>query len=65
MRLSGSADLFAIDRGEKRFASPKGAELTQVGWEFYPECVEQVVRYASKETGVPHHGHGKRNCHQR
>jgi beta-glucosidase len=21
--------------------------------EFYPECVEHVVRYASKETGVP------------
>jgi len=33
--------------------SPKGAETTQVGWEFYPECVEHVVRYASKATGVP------------
>jgi beta-glucosidase len=32
---------------------PQGAELTQIGWEFYPECVEHVVRYASKETKVP------------
>jgi beta-glucosidase len=30
-----------------------GVETTQVGWEYYPECVEHVVRYASKETGVP------------
>jgi len=28
-------------------------EKTQVGWEFYPECVGNVVRYASKQTGVP------------
>ena len=39
--------------GKKDLPPPKGAELTQVGWEFYPECVEKVVRYASKETGVP------------
>jgi beta-glucosidase len=24
-----------------------------MGYEFYPECVEGVVRYAAKETGVP------------
>jgi beta-glucosidase len=39
--------------GKKDLPAPKGAELTQVGWEFYPECVEHVVRYASKETRVP------------
>jgi len=39
--------------GKKDLPAPKGAELTQVGWEFYPECVEHVVRYAAKETGVP------------
>ena len=39
--------------GKKDLPPPQGAELTQVGWEFYPECVEEVVRYASKETGVP------------
>jgi beta-glucosidase len=39
--------------GKKDLPPPKGAELTSVGWEFYPECVEHVVRYASKETGVP------------
>jgi beta-glucosidase len=39
--------------GKKDLPPPKGAETTQVGWEYYPECVEHVVRYASKETGVP------------
>jgi len=39
--------------GKKDLPPPQGAELTQIGWEFYPECVEHVVRYASKETGVP------------
>ncbi|MGC2186056.1 MAG: family 1 glycosylhydrolase [Terriglobales bacterium] len=39
--------------GKKDLPPPKGAEVTQVGWEFYPECVEEVVRYASKEAGVP------------
>src|SRR5271165_5685691 len=34
--------------GKKDLPAPQGAELTQVGWEFYPECVEHVVRYASK-----------------
>ena len=39
--------------GKKDLPIPKGVELTQVGWEYYPECVEGVVRYASRETGVP------------
>ena len=39
--------------GKKDLPAPQGAETTQVGWEFYPECVEGVVRYASKEAGVP------------
>lgn len=39
--------------GKKDLPPPKGAETTQVGWEYYPECVEHVARYASKETGVP------------
>jgi len=39
--------------GKKDLPPPKDAELTQAGWEFYPECVEHVVRYASRETGVP------------
>jgi len=39
--------------GKKDLPPPKDAELTQIGWEYYPECVEHVVRYASKETGVP------------
>jgi beta-glucosidase len=39
--------------GKKDLPPAKGVELTQTGMEFYPECVEHVVRYASKETGVP------------
>jgi len=32
---------------------PQGAELTQMGYEFYPESLEHTVRFAAKETGVP------------
>ena len=39
--------------GKKDLPAAKGAELTQMGMEFYPQCVEHVVRYASKETKVP------------
>jgi beta-glucosidase len=39
--------------GKKDLPPAKGVEVTQVGWEFYPECVEHVVRYAAKQTGVP------------
>jgi len=39
--------------GKRDLPPANGAEVTQVGWEYYPECVEHVVRYASKETGVP------------
>ena len=39
--------------GKKDLPPPKDAELTAMGMEFYPECVEGVVRYAAKETGVP------------
>ena len=39
--------------GKKDLPPPEGAELNQMGGEFYPECVEHVVRYTAKETGVP------------
>jgi beta-glucosidase len=39
--------------GKRDLPVPQGAELTQSGMEFYPECVEHVVRFASKETKVP------------
>jgi beta-glucosidase len=39
--------------GKKDLPPPKGAELAQNGMEFYPECVEHVVRYTSKETKLP------------
>jgi beta-glucosidase len=39
--------------GKKDLPAPQGAELTQNGMEFYPECVEHVVRYAAREAKVP------------
>ena len=37
----------------KALPPPQGAELTQMGYEFYPESLEHTVRFAAKETGVP------------
>ncbi len=39
--------------GKHDMPPPKGSELTQAGMEFYPECVEHVVRYASAQAKVP------------
>lgn len=39
--------------GQKALPAPENAELTQMGYEFYPESLEHTVRYASKEAGVP------------
>jgi beta-glucosidase len=39
--------------GKKDLPPPPGAELTQAGWEYYPECVEHVVRYLGQEVRVP------------
>jgi beta-glucosidase len=39
--------------GKKDLPVAKDAERTQTGMEFYPECVEHVVRFAAKKTGVP------------
>jgi beta-glucosidase len=39
--------------GKRDLPTAKDAEHTQTGMEFYPECVEHVVRFAAKETGVP------------
>jgi beta-glucosidase len=38
---------------EKDLPPAKDAELTQMGYEFYPGALEGTIRYASKETGVP------------
>jgi beta-glucosidase len=37
----------------KAIPPPPGAELTQMGYEFYPESLEHTIRYAAKESGVP------------
>lgn len=39
--------------GKKDLPVHPGSETTQSGMEFYPECVERVVRYAAKEARVP------------
>jgi beta-glucosidase len=31
----------------------QGVELTQMGWEFYPEALEQTIRYAAAQAKVP------------
>jgi beta-glucosidase len=37
----------------KALPPQQGAELTQMGYEFYPESLEHTVRLAAKETAVP------------
>lgn len=37
----------------KALPPPQGAELTQMGYEFYPESLEHTVRFAAKEAAVP------------
>lgn len=39
--------------GKSNLPPPAGAEITQSGWEFYPEGLEHAVRLTAKETGVP------------
>jgi beta-glucosidase len=34
-------------------APPEGAELTQMGYEFYPEALEATIRTAARATGCP------------
>ena len=38
---------------QKALPPPQGAELTQMGYEFYPESLEHTVRFATKQSGVP------------
>ncbi len=42
-----------IGNGDANLTPPKNAELTQSGYEFYPEALEHTIRYASQQTGVP------------
>jgi beta-glucosidase len=32
---------------------PEGSERTQTDWEFYPDALEESIRYASRKTGKP------------
>jgi beta-glucosidase len=42
-----------IGNADANLPPPKDAELTQSGYEFYPEALEHTIRYASQQTGVP------------
>jgi beta-glucosidase len=59
LKLAKQDDYFGVQTytrqriAEKTLPPPENAELTQMGYEFYPESLEHTVRYASKETGVP------------
>jgi beta-glucosidase len=39
--------------GQKTLPPPEGAEITQSSFEFYPEALENTVRFASRQAGVP------------
>ena len=39
--------------GKANLSPPAGAEVTQTGWEFYPEGLEHTIRLTARETGVP------------
>ncbi len=39
--------------GDKPSMAPAGAEVTQMGYEFYPEALEATVRSAARATGCP------------
>lgn len=59
LKLAKSDDFIGVQTytrsriGAKAIPPPQGAELTQMGYEFYPEALEHTVRFAAKETGVP------------
>ena len=38
---------------DKDLAPEPGVELTQTGWEFWPEALEQTIRYAAAQAKVP------------
>jgi beta-glucosidase len=38
---------------EKDLPPEKGVEVTQMGYEFWPEALEQTIRYASQQAKVP------------
>ena len=38
---------------EGRLPAEEGVELTQMGYEFWPEALEATIRYASQATGRP------------
>jgi beta-glucosidase len=42
-----------VGNGHSNLPPPKDAELTQNGFEFYPEALEHAIRYASQHIGVP------------
>jgi len=40
-----------VGSGHANLPAPKDAEMTQSGFEFYPEALEHAIRFASQQTG--------------
>ncbi len=57
--IAKSDDFIGVQNYSRAFvakynlAPPPGSEVTQSGWEFYPEGLEHTIRLTAKETGVP------------
>ncbi len=58
-QIAKSDDYIGVQNYSRAFVSkfnlapPPGAEVTQNGWEFYPEGLEHTIRLTARETGVP------------
>lgn len=59
LKLAKSDDFIGVQTytrsrmAAKALPAPQGAELTQMGYEFYPEALEHTIRFAAKQAGVP------------
>ncbi len=59
LHLARGDDYIGVQNYSRSFVAksdlppPPGAEVTQMGYEFYPEALEHCIRLVAKETGVP------------
>jgi beta-glucosidase len=60
LRAAAKSDFVGVQTYSRSKVGPtkdlppeKGVELTQMGYEFWPEALEQTIRYASAEAKVP------------
>ncbi len=60
LEAAGKSDFVGVQTYTRSRVGPdgdlppdKGAELTQMGYEFWPEALEQTIRYAAAQSKVP------------